>query len=189
MVSESRRPQPPAGGSLLGDHPEGAGHREVPRPQGGGGGQWRRNRIQSDWEPESDRGRQIAVKLMARAVVVVGVVSIALGLSGCGPVPPSTGVLTGRAWGCMSVIPPTVQVYASIYAGEDNAALQRVESLGVDSGEHLVASQKVARSGDTYRFVLHSGRYVLYNWSTDVARLVTVAGGGTTRAILPRACI
>lgn len=145
--------------------------------------------ILSNWERESDRGRQIAVKLMARGLVVVGVMAIALGFSGCGAAPPSTGVLTGRAWGCMSVIPPTVQVYASIYAGEVNAALQRVQSLGDDSGERLVATQKVATSGDTYRFVLHSGRYVVYDWSTDFARLVTVAGGGTTHAILPQACI
>jgi len=120
---------------------------------------------------------------------MVGAAITVVVLSGCGSTTPSTGVLTGQAWGCMSVIPPTVQVYASIYPDEDGAALQRIESLGVDSGEHLVATEKVALSDDTYRFVLHPGRYIVYDGSTDVARLVSVAGGGTTRALLPRACI
>jgi hypothetical protein len=121
---------------------------------------------------------------------IFGAAMIVVVLSGCDSTTPSTGVLTGQAWGCVSVIPPKVQVYASIYAGEDEAALQRVESLGVDSGERLVATQRVARSGGTYRFVLHSGRYVVYDWSSDFARLVTVADGGTTRALLPhQACM
>jgi len=128
-------------------------------------------------------GMMTLVRIMVGAAIIIAV------LSGCGSTTPSTGVLTGRAWGCMSVVPPTVQVYASLYAGEDAAALQRVESLGADSGEDLVATQKVARAGDTFRFVLHSGRYVVYDWSTDFARLVTVAGGGTTRALLPQDCI
>ena len=79
-------------------------------------------------------------------------------------------------------------VYTSIYAGEDSAALQRVNSLGTDSGEHLVVMQRVV-SGDTYHFVLQPGRYVVYDSGVGSARLVTVVGEGIVRADFSRSCI
>jgi hypothetical protein len=128
------------------------------------------------------------MKSMARGVV--GAMIIAMGLSGCGSSPPSTGVLTGQAWSCSlgHVSSTTVYVFTSIYVGEDSAALQRVNNLGVDSGEHVKATQ-VVTSGDTYRFVLRPGRYVVYDSGVGSARLVTVASKGMTRADFSHSCI
>ena len=131
----------------------------------------------------------MAMKSMARGVV--GAILTAVGLSACGSSPPTPGVLTGQAWSCTSgrqVASTIVYVFASLYAGEDGAALQRVNSLGVDSGEHIVATQQVA-SGHTYHFVLQPQHYVVYNTGTGFARLVTVTSEGVARASFPRSCL
>jgi hypothetical protein len=122
---------------------------------------------------------------------MVGVLIVAVVMSGCGVAPPSPGVLTGQAWSCSlgrQVSSTTVYVFTSIYAGEDNAALQRVNSLGVDSGEHVKATQRVT-SGDTYHFVFRPGRYVVYDSGAGSARLVTVASKEMARADFSRSCL
>ena len=128
--------------------------------------------------------------MKSMAVGAVGAMVIAVGLSACGAASPSTGVLTGQAWSCSlgRRASTTVYVFTSIYAGEDSAALQRVNSLGVDSGEHVKATQRVT-SGGTYRFVLRPGRYVVYDSGAGSARLVTVASKGMTRADFSHSCI
>jgi hypothetical protein len=121
---------------------------------------------------------------------MVGTIIIGVVLSGCGSAQPSTGVLTGQAWSCSlgrPVSPTTVYVFTSDYVGEDSAALERVDNLGVDSGEHVVASHRVA-SGDTYRFVLNPGHYIVYDSGVGSARLVTVVGDGMARADFSRSC-
>jgi len=126
---------------------------------------------------------------MARGVV--GATIIAVALSGCGASPPTAGVVTGRAWSCSfgkQVSSTTVYVFASIYAGKDSAALQRVNSLGVDSGERVVATQRMV-SGDKYRFVLRPQKYVVYDSGAGFARLVTVTSDGTARAEFPQSCL
>jgi hypothetical protein len=121
---------------------------------------------------------------------MVGTIFVAMVLSGCSSARPSTGVLTGQAWSCSmgrQVSSTTVYVYASIYAGEDSAALQRVNSLGVYSGEHVVATQRVT-SGRTYHFAVHPGRYVVFDSGEGSARLVTVTGGDVARADFQLSC-
>jgi hypothetical protein len=128
------------------------------------------------------------MKTTARGIV--GAIMIAVVLSGCGSAQSFTGVLTGQAWSCSlgrQVSSTTVYVFASIYAREDSAALQRVTHFGVDSGEHVVATQRVA-SGDTYRFDLHPGHYIVYDSEVGSARLVTVVGQGLARADFSRSC-
>ena len=122
---------------------------------------------------------------------VVGALIVVVGLSGCGSSPPTTGVLTGQAWSCSfgrEVSSTTVYVFASIYAGKETAALQRVNSLGTDSGERVVAKQRVT-SGDKYRFVLRPGRYVVYNSGTGLPRLVTLSSEAMTRVDFPHSCL
>lgn len=143
----------------------------------------------SNREPESDWGRQIAMKSVAWGLVAA--MGIAVVLSGCGSSSPTTGVLMGRAWSCSfgkQVSSTTVYVFASIYAGKDSAALQRVNSLGVDSGERVVATQRMV-SGDKYRFVLRPQKYVVYDSGAGFARLVTVTSDGTARADFPHSCL
>jgi hypothetical protein len=100
-----------------------------------------------------------------------------LAISACSSGEASKGVLTGRAWSCMTVHPVTVQVYGTLYPGKWSAALERVSSLGADSGEPLVASRQIP-SGGTYHFTLAAGRYVVAG--AVPARLVTVIGGKVT---------
>jgi hypothetical protein len=114
-------------------------------------------RIRSNREPESERGRQIAMKSVARGVV--GAVIVAAALSGCGSSPPSTGVLTGRVAACTLFAarhPTTVTVYAR---------------------EHLVATQRLPGAGTAFRFSLPAGRYLLKDATGSYP--VVVSKGGT----------
>jgi hypothetical protein len=98
-------------------------------------------------------------------------------LAGCSSGAATKGVLTGRAWRCLSSGAVTVEVFGSLYPGQWTAALQRVSTFGADSGEPLVASQRMP-SGGTYRFPLPAGRYVVDG--AVPARLITVVGGEVT---------
>lgn len=68
-------------------------------------------------------------------------------------------------------------MYGTLYPRNWSAALERVSTLGIDSGEPLVASRRIP-SGGTYRFTLPAGRYVVAG--AVQARLVTVMGGKVT---------
>jgi hypothetical protein len=137
----------------------------------------------------SDRGRQRIMKSMIRSLL--GATVIAVALSACSAASPAAGVLTGRAWSCTfgrRVSSTTVYVFASNYPGQDGATLQRVNSLGVDSGERLIATQRVI-SGHQYRFVVRPQRYVVYDSGSGFARLVIVTSEGTTRADFTHSCL
>lgn len=106
-------------------------------------------------------------------------------LASCGTGPAAKGTLTGYATGCGPSFPVTLDIYSSLYAGEWRAALQRVESLGENSGEPVVARTEIP-SGATYRFKLAPGRYVA-SVGQD-AHFVTVPSGHVTRLDFPPAC-
>ena len=106
-------------------------------------------------------------------------------LASCGSGPAARGALTGYAFGCSPTSRVTLYIY-SIYPGQSRAALQRVESLGENSGDPVVASTEIF-SGATYRFHLAPGRYVA---AVDQdAHFVTVSSGHTTRLDFPRSCL
>jgi len=107
-------------------------------------------------------------------------------LASCGSGPAPKGALTGYASGCSPVFPVTLDVYSSLYPGGWRAALQRVESLGEDSGEPVVARTEIT-SGATYRFNLAPGRYMV-GVGQD-AHVVTVSSDHVTRLDFPRSCL
>jgi hypothetical protein len=107
-------------------------------------------------------------------------------LASCGSGPAPKGALTGYAIGCSPTFRVTLDIYSSLYPGEWRAALQRVESLGEDSGEPVVARTEIS-SGVTYRFNLAPGRYVV-GVGQD-AHFVTVSSGHATRLDFPPACL
>jgi hypothetical protein len=107
-------------------------------------------------------------------------------LASCGSGPAPKGALTGYAAGCNPTAPVTLDVYSSLYPGELRAALQRVESLGENSGEPVVARTAIP-SGATYRFNLAPGRYVAAVGQD--AHSVTVSSGHATRLDFPSSCL
>jgi len=107
-------------------------------------------------------------------------------LAGCGSGQAPKGALTGFASGCSPTALVTLDVYSSLYPGELRAALQRVESLGENSGEPVVARTTIP-SGASYRFNLDPGRYVAAVGQD--AYFVTVSSGHTTRLDFPRSCL
>ena len=95
---------------------------------------------------------------MARGMV--GVMAIAVALSGCGSAPTTTGILTGRVAACTMFAyrqPTTVTVYA---------------------GEHLVATQRLPGAGRTFRFSLPARRYLVKDATGSYA--VAVSKGRTS---------
>jgi hypothetical protein len=123
--------------------------------------------------------------LLAAAVTT----ALSIGLDACSVGRPSPGVLTGRASGCAGFIharPVKVVVYTSLYVGKWQAALTRVDELGADSGEPVVATRVIA-SGTDFRVELAPGRYVV-GVGQD-ARLVMVSSGRTTSVDFPRECL
>jgi hypothetical protein len=93
--------------------------------------------------------------------IVVGVVIIAVALSGCGAASPTTGVLTGVVAPCTLYAarhPTTVTVYAR---------------------EHLVATQRLPGAGAAFRFSLAAGRYLVKDVTGSYP--VVVSKGRTTQ--------
>jgi hypothetical protein len=75
--------------------------------------------------------------------IVVGVVIIAVALSGCGAASPTTGVLTGRVAPC------------TLYAARHRT------TVTVYAHERLVATQRLPTARTTFRFSLPAGRYLV----------------------------
>ena len=136
--------------------------RKLPRPQLPGGGQWRDverlPRILSNREPKSDQGRQMVMKAMAWSIA--GAIIVAVGVSGCGSSPPTTGVVTGRVAACTLV-----------------SARHRT-TVTVYDHERLVATQRLQGSEPAFRFSLPAGSYVVKD--ANGSKRVVVSNGRIT---------
>src|ERR1700730_4694612 len=96
---------------------------------------------------------------------VVGVMIIAVALSGCGSSPPATGIVTGRVAACTAFStnhPTTVYVYKD---------------------QSLVATQRLPHAGLSYRFSLPVGRYLVKGIASTLYPVV-VSKGAITRTRL-----